>query len=132
MSSTRNEFVDYVVELMKDWATVSARKMFGGYGLYREGLMFALIVEDELFFKTDTDNLARFERAGSHPFVYRNQARNVQMSYWSAPAASLDSPAETKSFCPGTRMGEWCRSAYGSALRAQSAKAGKSVKERRK
>jgi len=58
MASTRNEFVDYVVELMADWATVSARKMFGGYGLYREGLMFALIAEDELFFKTDADNVA--------------------------------------------------------------------------
>jgi DNA transformation protein len=132
MASTRNEFVDYVVELMAGWAAVSARKMFGGYGLYREGLMFALIVEDELFFKTDTNNVAQFERVGSHPFVYQSQTRTVQMSYWSAPAASLDSPAETKSFCPGTRMGEWCQSAYGSALRAQAAKAGKSVKGKNK
>lgn len=120
---TRNEFVDYVVELMSGWAAVSARKMFGGYGLYRDGLMFALIVEDELFFKTDANNVAQFERAGSSPFVYQSRARTVQMSYWSAPAASLDSPAE---------MGEWCLSAYGSALRAQVAKAGKSVKGKRK
>jgi DNA transformation protein len=97
--------------------------MFGGYGLYREGLMFALIVEDELFFKTNTDNVAQFERAGSCPFVYQSQTRTVQMSYWSAPAASLDSPAE---------MGEWCHSAYGTALRAQAAKASKSVKGERK
>ena len=116
MSAARNEFVDYVVELMSGWATVSVRKMFGGYGLYREGLMFALIAEDELFLKTDADNLAKFERAGSHPFVYQNQSRAVQLSYWSAPPASLDSPAE---------MGEWCQSAYGSVLRAQAAKAGK-------
>jgi DNA transformation protein and related proteins len=116
MGSLRNEFVDYVVELMAGWATVSARKMFGGYGLYREGLMFALIVEDELFFKTDTDNVAQFERTGCHPFVYASKTRTVQMSYWSAPAASLDSPAE---------MVEWCQSAYGAALRAQTTKAGK-------
>ncbi len=119
MSSTRNEFVDYVVELMAGWAAVSSRRMFGGYGLYRDGLMFALIVEDELYFKTDAANVALFERAGSRPFVYQSQTRTVQMSYWSAPAASLDSPAE---------MVEWCQSAYGSALRAQVAKAGKSVK----
>jgi DNA transformation protein len=116
MTSARNEFVDYVVELMAGWATVSTRKMFGGYGLYHEGLMFALIVEDELFLKTDAENLARLERAGSHPFVYQNQNRTVQLSYWSAPPASLDSPAE---------MGEWCQSAYGSALRAKAAKPGK-------
>jgi len=65
---------------MSDWATVSARKMFGGYGLYREGLMFALIAEDELFFKADSNNVAQFERAGSRPFVYRSKDRSVQMS----------------------------------------------------
>jgi len=45
MPDYSNEFVDYVVELMAEWATVAARRMFGGYGLYREGLMFALIVD---------------------------------------------------------------------------------------
>ena len=113
MSTARNEFVDYVEELMAGCAKVSARSMFGGYGLYREGLMFALIIDDELFFKTDAENLARFERAGSHPFVYQKRNRMVQLSYWSAPPASLDSPAE---------MHDWCQSAYGSALRAKAAK----------
>ena len=116
MSSTHNEFVAYVLELMSDWATVSARKMFGGYGLYREGLMFALVADDELFFKTDAGNVVQFEKAGCHPFVYQGQTRAVQMSYWSAPEASLESPAE---------MGGWCQTAYASALRAQAAKAGK-------
>jgi len=113
MTSARNEFVDYVVELMAGWATVTVRKMFGGYGLYREGLMFALIVDDELFLKTDADNLARLERAGSRPFVYLKQNRTVQLPYWSTPPASLDSPAE---------MREWCQSAYGAALGERAAK----------
>jgi DNA transformation protein len=123
MHPTANEFTDYVVGLMADWATVSAHKMFGGYGLYREGLMFALIADDELFFKTDAGNVSQFEQAGSHPFVYQGQNRVVQMSYWSAPEASLESPVE---------MSNWCQSAYGAALRAQAVKAGKSVKGRRK
>ena len=116
MASARNDFVDYVVELMAGWAAVSVRKMFGGYGLYRDGLMFALIVSDELFFKTDADNVVQFERAGNHPFIYQSQARTVKMSYWSAPATSLDSSAE---------MSNWCQSAYGAALRAQADKIGK-------
>jgi DNA transformation protein len=128
MAAVRDEFVDYVVELMAGWAPVSVRRMFGGYGLYREGLMFALITSDELFLKTDAGNQARFERAGSHPFVYQSRNRAVQLPYWSAPPASLDSPAE---------MGEWCQSAYGSALRAHAAKVkvaepGKSGKGKRK
>ncbi len=123
MASARNEFVDYVVGLRAGWAAVSVRKMFGGYGLYRDGLMFALIVSDELFFKTDADTVAQFEQEGCHPFVYTSQTRTVQMSYWSAPATSLDAPAV---------MGEWCLSAFGAALRAQAAKAGKIGKGKRK
>jgi DNA transformation protein and related proteins len=121
MSAARNEFVDYVVELMAGWATVSVRRMFGGYGLYRDGLMFALIVEDELFLKADANNAMEFERAGSRPFVYQSRERTVQLSYWSTPPAGLDSPAE---------MVAWCRSAYGAALRAQTVKAGKSAKRK--
>ena len=123
MPDYSNEFVDYVVELMAEWATVAARRMFGGYGLYREGLMFGLIVEDELFLKADANNAMQFERAGSQPFVYQSRDRTVQLSYWSAPADSLDSPAE---------MAVWCRSAYGAALRAQTAKAAKPVKRKNK
>ena len=132
MASARNEFVDYVLELMSGWAPVSARKMFGGYGLYRDGLMFALIADDQLYFKTDAGNEPQFEQAGSHPFVYASQTRTVQMSYWSAPENSLESVAETKSFCPGTRMNSWCLSAYGAALRAQAAKTGNSGKGKHK
>ncbi|MFZ2541439.1 MAG: TfoX/Sxy family protein [Gallionella sp.] len=123
MASARNEFVEYVVELMTGWASVSARKMFGGYGLYHEGLMFALIAEDQLFFKTDADNESQFERAGSHPFVYTSKTRIVQMSYWSAPEAGLESAAE---IC------DWCQSAYGAALRANAVKASKLGKVKRK
>lgn len=123
MSSARNEFTEHVMGLMSGWATVTARRMFGGYGVYREGLMFALVAEDELFFKADAGNVAQFEQAGSHPFVYQSRARTVQMTYWSAPEASLESPAE---------MGNWCQSAYGAALRTQAAKAGKPGKGKHK
>jgi DNA transformation protein len=115
MGYARNEFVDYVVELMAGWSAVSARRMFGGFGLYREGVMFALIADDELFFKVDSESVDRFERAGSRPFVYARQERAVQLSYWSAPEASLESPAE---------MLVWCQAAYGAALRAHTGKSG--------
>ncbi|HEY4697912.1 MAG TPA: TfoX/Sxy family protein [Gallionella sp.] len=119
MSSARNEFVDYVVELMADWAPVMARRMFGGYGLYREGSMFALIADDQLFFKADAGNEPQFERVGSHPFVYTSQIGRVG-----------------RFFCPRciTRVGTMrpCPPYLGAALRAQAAKAGKSGKGKRK
>ncbi|MEO8331265.1 MAG: TfoX/Sxy family protein [Gallionella sp.] len=123
MPSARNEFVDYVAELMAGWAAVSLRKMFREYGLYREGSMFALIADDQLYFKADMGNESQFERAGSHPFVYISQTRTVQMSYWPAPDDSLESAAE---------MAGWCQSAYAAALRAQAEKAGRSGKGKHK
>lgn len=111
--SSRHEFSEYVVELMAAWAEVSSRRMFGGFGLYREGLMFALIAADQLYFKTDAVTLARFEQAGSQPFVYSAQGKEMRMSYSSAPESCLESPAD---------MAEWCGLGFGAALRADAAK----------
>jgi|CXWL01.1.fsa_nt_gi DNA transformation protein len=113
MPSARNEFADYVVEVMSDWATVSARKMFGGHGIYRDGMMFALIVGDELFFKADAMNVAQFKKEDSHPFTYQSKDRIVEVSYWSAPPACLESPVA---------MSEWCQLGFAAAIRARSAK----------
>lgn len=113
MVSIHNEFVDYVVELMAGWAGVRVRKMFGGYGVYREELMFALIADDQLYFKTDAANEAEFKRAGSRPFIYVSGTRTVQMSYWSASESSLESAVE---------MHDWCVSAYAAAMRAHAIK----------
>lgn len=123
MASARNEFADYVVEMMAAWAPVSARRMFGGHGLYREGLMFALIADERLYFKADAGNIPKFEQAGSQPFTYRSATRTVTMSYWSAPESCLESPDE---------MRDWCRLAYGAALAGKRDKkaAGKPAKKR--
>ena len=113
MSSARNEFAAYVVELMSDWATVSARKMFGGHGIYCDGMMFALIIEEELFFKADVINVAQFKSEDSHPFTYRSKTRMVEVSYWSAPRACLESPVA---------MSEWCQLGFAAAIRSRSTK----------
>ena len=47
-----NGAVEQVRELLADFGAIEARRMFGGAGIYREGLMFALVVGDELYFKT--------------------------------------------------------------------------------
>ncbi len=95
------EFLAHVLELMQPWAPVAARRMFGGHGLYRDERMFALIVDDTLYLKTDAETRARFETAGSRPFIYENRraGRRVQTSYWSAPETCLEVPAEMAAWC---------------------------------
>jgi DNA transformation protein len=107
----RNEFVEHVLELLAPFGGVSARRMFGGYGIYRDGLMFALVADDVLYLKADVESRREFEDAGSEPFSYEARRRRVILSYWRAPEESLESREAMQS---------WARTAFAAALRAKS------------
>lgn len=109
-----SRFIEHVLETMRPWAPVAARRMFGGHGLYRDGLMFALEAFDTLYLKVDPQTEPMFRAAHCEPFVYEGKGRTVQMSYWTAPPECAESASE---------MAHWCALAWQAALRAQSAKA---------
>ena len=112
-------FADYVIELLSPLGHVVSRRMFGGHGIYQDGLMFALVTGDVLYFKTDLETRARFVAAGSQPFSYENKRRGlVETSYWQAPDEAMESPA---------LMLPWGRLAIEASLR----KANAPVKSRR-
>ena len=96
--SAKSSFADYVVnDLMAEIAGVRARAMFGGHGIYKDDLMFAIIVEDELYFKVDDSNKKDFETRGSKPFVYRAKGdKRVAMSYWKLPAEIVEDRDELR------------------------------------
>ncbi|KVD10526.1 competence protein TfoX [Burkholderia ubonensis] len=50
--------VDFIVEQMAAAGAVSARKMFGEYGIYCDGKMVALVCDDRLFVKPTHDGKA--------------------------------------------------------------------------
>ncbi len=108
-----NNFVAHVLDLLAPLRGVTARKMFGGYGIYRGGVMFALVADDVLYFKVDDRNRRIFERAGTKPFVYDGKAKPVKMSYWETPADAFDDSAA---------MLDLARGALDVALRAKQAK----------
>lgn len=85
-------FVTNVLALLAPHGDIRARAMFGGHGLYLDGLMFALIADERLYFKTDAETRVRFERVGSKPFSYQRAGREaVVMSYYEAPPRSTQS-----------------------------------------
>jgi DNA transformation protein len=66
---------------------VRARPMFGGYGLYLDGVMVGLLTGGEhLYLKAGPGNQAAFDAAGLPPFVYLRQGQPVALSYRAAPA----------------------------------------------
>ncbi len=83
-----SDYLDFVLEQLAPVGPLSSRKMFGGVGLYAQGLFFALVDDDVLYLKGDEAMRPDFETAGSQPFRPFPEAR--PMAYWSAPAEALD------------------------------------------
>lgn len=89
--ATSTAEIEHLLELLAPLGAVSARRMFGGWGLYVDALMLGIVVDGELLLKVDDGSRAAFERAGCRPFVYRARGREIPMSYWSVPDEALDS-----------------------------------------
>lgn len=83
------EYRDYVIEQLERVHPVRARSMFGGVGLYHADLFFALLDDDNLYFKVDDSNRGDFETLGMGPFrPFGNDAHVMQ--YYEVPADVLE------------------------------------------
>ncbi len=91
MPSTK-AFRDRMLGRLLPVGPVEARSMFGGFGLYLDGLMFALIAFDRLYFKADDGNRQEFIDAGTKAFSYQGKNRPIELSYYELPDAVLDDP----------------------------------------
>ena len=120
--ATDTSEIEHLLELLEPFGPLSARRMFGGWGVYAGGPMVAIVVDGELLLKTDPATRAVFEQAGCRAFVYRAKGREVPMSYWSVPEAALDS-AEA--------MQPWARLALEAAARTATAKPARSRTRKR-
>jgi DNA transformation protein and related proteins len=113
-----DDFRDFVLGQLAAAGRVSPRAMFGGVGLYLDGLFFALIDDDTLYFKADDASRKRYETAGSRPFCPDPLRPGQAMGYWQVPPEVLEDPEE---------LAAWAREAAGVAL----AKRGKPSARRR-
>jgi DNA transformation protein len=100
-------------ELFSAFGPVLIRRMFGGAGIFADGLMIALVSDGEIFLKADQQTIPTLEAEGSRPFTYGAKNRRVVMSYWRLPDRLLDDPEE---------LGNFARAALGAAHRAQTKK----------
>jgi DNA transformation protein len=114
MGATASEYVDHLRDLLRRWAPVAPRRMFGGWGLYRGEIMFALVVADSVYFKTDAANRGDYEAAGMAPFSYARAGKTaIVMSYHALPPDLLEAE---------DALAEWAERAYQAALRAHRPK----------
>jgi len=103
-----SELAAHVVDLLAGFGPCEARRMFGGHGIFHEGLMFALIAGGTLYLKADDHSRARFLAEGSEAFGYDRQGKRYQLSYYTAPEAFFED---------GEACRDWARRAFDAALR---------------
>lgn len=110
-----SEFVAFLQEVFEEFGPVQSRKMFGGYGLFHDGLMFGLVADDTLYLKADDTNATHFESRGLDQFEYDKGNKAVKMSYYLAPEELFDDRG---------LAAEWAARSYEAALRSKNRSSG--------
>jgi DNA transformation protein and related proteins len=100
--------------LFEPFGPVTVKRMFGGLGIYAEGLCFAIESGGEVFLKTDSFSRADSSAADSAPFTYVAKGKSRPTSYWSLPTAAHED---------GDELRRWASMGLEAARRAATAKA---------
>ena len=103
---------DAIHDLFAGLGPVTIKRMFGGKGVYHQGVIIALEVGDEIVLKADGESAPLFVEQGSRQWVYEGHSKRgpAAMPYWSIPEAALDDPDE---------MAIWARRAFEASLRSR-------------
>ena len=112
MASSK-DFRDQMLGLLLPFGPVLSRSMFGGFGFYMDGIMFALIAYDQIHFKVDDGNRQKYIDASIGPFTYEGKKKPVQMSYFLVPSEILNDRIE---------LAEWACRALDAAKRSKATK----------
>ena len=133
MAKAPDPLAAFLCDQLQDWAPVTARRLFGGWGIYNGPTMFGLILRDTIYFRVDDRNRPDYLAAAMPPFVHAARRRAaettgvdaprfqyrtpsgkvVAMPYYEVPAAVLDDPDD---------LALWAGKAYDAALRAARGK----------
>jgi DNA transformation protein len=105
--------------LFEPFGPVTVRRMFGGAGIYAEGLCFAIEADGEVYMKADALSQPSFSAAGSAPFTYEAKGRRTSMAYWRLPEIAHDEADELR---------RWAGVGLEAARRAAQAKASRQRK----
>lgn len=81
------EFHDYVVyDVLEGIPGITSRKMFSGFGIYKDGIIFAIIADSNLYFRADSKSQPDFKKLQCEPFQYERKGKIATLkNYWRLP-----------------------------------------------
>jgi DNA transformation protein and related proteins len=102
-------FAEFLHEQLAPLGSVTTRRMFGKTGVFCDGVMFAVVTQNTLYFRVDELNRETFKEAASlPPLNYVKKGSTIDLSFWRAPDRLLDEPDE---------LVRWARAALAAAHR---------------
>jgi DNA transformation protein len=105
-----SDFADFLKDAFREFGPVQVRRMFGGEGVFYDGVMIGLVADDMLYLKADATSVAEFKALDLAQFQYPKGDKLVGMSYYQAPEGAMEDPSE---------MRTWAELAYSAALRSK-------------
>lgn len=123
--ATNDAMLGLLRDLLAPVGHLVIKRMFGGTGIYADGVIFALILDDVIYLKADALSEPRFVAENLPRFTYEGKSGLVALPYWRAPERLFDDPDE---------MVEWAREAIAASRRTTAATRGnaKPTKRRRR
>lgn len=118
--ATSRDFADYCCELLSGVGSPVAKRMFGGWGIYIDGMSIAWIIDltpkgtgnnEKLYLKASDETRAQYEAVGCQRFIYEAKGVAKSVNYYTAPDEAMESP---------DAMLPWARLAFGCALQAKA------------
>ena len=102
MAVKRDSYAEFVLEQLAGVGDLDCRAMFGGHGLYLNGIFFGIISRGRLYFKTSPSTVAGYRERGMQPF--RPNDRQTLKNYYEVPAEVVED---------GEQFAVWARQAAG-------------------
>ena len=90
-----DSFAEFLLEQLAPLGRLTLRRMFGKTGVFCDGLMFAMVTEDTLYFRVDDHNSTAFSEAAAFPpLSYNKNGTVIDLAFWRAPERLFDAPDE--------------------------------------
>jgi len=99
----KHSFKEFVLDQLRQFGPVDCRAMFGGYGLYCEGIFFGIIAKGRLYFKTNESTASDYLERDMQPF--QPNPRQTLKNYFEVPVEILEDEEQ---------LAVWARKAIGS------------------
>ena len=94
-------------DLFQSFGPIAVKRMFGGEGIFAGSVMIGLVMDEQIYLRTDEASRPAYLKEKSRPFTFRKGGKTVTTAYYSLPDRLLDDPEE---------LGEWAKVAHRIAL----------------